>query len=142
MLPPKVVLTTTDFSEASRPGLVAAAQLARATGAALHVLHAEDPLLAAAAQHQRVDLAAKTLEELRAFVGATIPDAEGVQLHVRSGKADEAIAEAAAALGADMIVIASHGRTGVGRVVFGSVAAAVIRGAKIPVLVVPAAKPD
>jgi nucleotide-binding universal stress UspA family protein len=140
MLPPKVILTTTDFSDASRPGLVAAAQLARATGATLHVVHAEEPLLAAAARHQHLDVTAQTQGELQAFVAAAIPDQAGhVQLHIRPGRADEVIDRTAAAIGADMIVIASHGRSGVGRAVFGSVAEAVIRGAKIPVLVVPAA---
>ena len=138
MLPPKTILTTTDFSDASRPGLESAAQLAAATGAALHVVHAEEPLLAAAAQHSHLDIATPTREELQKFVAAALPArSPSPQLHVRSGSAAEAILEAAAAVGADLIVIASHGRSGVGRAVFGSVAEGVLRQATIPVLVVP-----
>jgi nucleotide-binding universal stress UspA family protein len=139
MLPPKTILTTTDFSDASRPGLLAAAQLAAATGAALHVVHAEEPLLTAAAQHSNVDITTPTREELQKFVAAALPArAPSPQLHVRSGSAVDAILAAAAALGADMIVIASHGRTGVRRAVFGSVAEGVLRAAAAPVLVIPA----
>ena len=138
MLPPTTILTTTDFSDASRPGLLAAARLAAATGAALHVVHAEEPLLDAAARHSNLDIASQTRDELQKFVAATLPArSPSPQLHVQTGAAADAILAAARTVGADMIVISSHGRTGVGRAVFGSVAEAVLRATPIPVLVVP-----
>jgi nucleotide-binding universal stress UspA family protein len=140
MLPPKTILTTTDFTDATRPGLLAAAQLAAATGAALHVVHAEEPLLAAAAQHANLEIAKQTREALQTFAATLPAGSPSPALHVRSGSAVDAILETATAVGADMIVIASHGRSGIGRAVFGSVAEGVLRAAAIPVLVVPAAE--
>ena len=66
MFPPRVVLAAVDFSEPSRVALVCAARLARQCGAELHVLHAEDPLLAEAARAGGVDLAGETRDELLA----------------------------------------------------------------------------
>jgi nucleotide-binding universal stress UspA family protein len=52
------------------------------------------------------------------------------------GPAAAAIVEAAAAQKADMIVMCTHGRTGLGRLVLGSVAESVLRGTTIPILIV------
>lgn len=52
------------------------------------------------------------------------------------GPAADAIVERAEALGASMILMTTHGRSGLGRVVFGSVADAVVRHAPCPVLLV------
>ena len=52
---------------------------------------------------------------------------------VRHGRPDEEILAAAADSGVDMIAMATHGRTGVGRLLFGSVAEAVLRRATVPV---------
>jgi nucleotide-binding universal stress UspA family protein len=55
---------------------------------------------------------------------------------VDGGAAKEAIVQAARRLGADTIVVGSHGRTGAARAVLGSVAEAVVRHADRPVYVV------
>src|SRR5207247_53954 len=52
-----------------------------------------------------------------------------------AGRAPEAIVEAAADNAADMIVMASHGRTGLGHLLFGSVAEGVVARSRVPVLV-------
>jgi nucleotide-binding universal stress UspA family protein len=52
------------------------------------------------------------------------------------GPADQTIAERARSLGADLIAMTTHGRGGLGRLVFGSVADAVLRHAPCPVLLV------
>ncbi len=57
---------------------------------------------------------------------------------VKKGDAAEQIVLAAAETGANMIVLSSHGRTGISRQVFGSVAEAVVRLAPCPVMVVKA----
>jgi len=51
MILPRTILAAVDFSDASRAALVLAARLARHCGSDLHVVHAEHPLLDAAAQH-------------------------------------------------------------------------------------------
>jgi nucleotide-binding universal stress UspA family protein len=61
----------------------------------------------------------------------------GWRLLVTEGNPAGAIAEEAVRGGHDLIVIASHARTGLGRLLFGSVADEVIREARIPTLVVP-----
>lgn len=57
-------------------------------------------------------------------------------LHVADGYPDEAIVKAAAGHGAGLVVMASHGRRGLGRVLLGSQAQAVLAHATVPVLVV------
>ena len=57
-------------------------------------------------------------------------------LHVADGYPSEAIVKAAAEHGAGLVVMASHGRRGLGRVLLGSQAQAVLAHAKVPVLVV------
>jgi nucleotide-binding universal stress UspA family protein len=53
MIPPCLILAPADFSDCSRVALAFAARLAQHCGAELHVLHAEPPLLAAAARSRR-----------------------------------------------------------------------------------------
>jgi len=56
------------------------------------------------------------------------------------GEAAAEIVRVAKEKGADLIVLSSHGRTGLGRILFGSTAEAVVRHASCPVLVVKPAK--
>ena len=74
MIPPRTILAPVDFSDASRASLQCAARLAAQWTATLHVMHAIDPLLAAAASAQQVDLEGETRAELRAFLEAAAPD--------------------------------------------------------------------
>jgi nucleotide-binding universal stress UspA family protein len=75
--------------------------------------------------------------------------AEGIgpiEARVWQGAAAPAIIDAAQAHHADLIVMSSHGRSGISRLVFGSVAEAVLRGSRIPILLIrpvgaPAARP-
>ena len=79
-------------------------------------------------------------KQLRALVPADAA-ALGITTHVSvidGGKPAETIVAAAERLNVDAISLASHGRSGVARAVIGSVAEAVVRGARRPVLVVPA----
>jgi len=52
---------------------------------------------------------------------------------VRRGRPDKEIVAAAAAAGADLIAMSTHGRSGLGRLLFGSVAEQVLRSADVPV---------
>ena len=56
MMPPRSILAAVDFSAPSRVALEFAARLANHCQASLHVLYVEDPLLAAAAKAQGIDL--------------------------------------------------------------------------------------
>lgn len=61
---------------------------------------------------------------------------KNVETHVWYGPAAAAIVEAAAVQKADLIVMSTHGRSGLGRLVLGSVAESVLRGTRAPILVV------
>lgn len=147
MLPPRSIIAAVDFSEPSRTALVMAARLAQSCGAALHVLHAEDPLIQAAAVEANVDLTTETRDELRRFIDSAPPAAAcAPHCDVVGGPPATVILEIARREGADLVVLGSHGMSGAGRLLFGSVTEGVLRRADRSVLVVPehwsAPKPD
>jgi len=86
---------------------------------------------------------AKMLEEADGYLCrvATTPIFEGLKVltTVRSGEAPQEIIASAREMGADVIAMTTHGRTGLKRLLFGSVAEAVLRMADVPVFVVRAA---
>ena len=59
-----------------------------------------------------------------------------IETHVWQGAAAPAIIDAARMLKADLIVMTSHGRSGIARLVFGSVAETLLRGSRLPILLV------
>ena len=138
MLPPRIVLAAVDFSATSRVALVCAARFAKQYGAALHVLHAEEPMLANAARAADVDLTAETRSELSAFMQSAFPAGDwSPQHHVVVGRAVDVIRETAQRESADVIVIGARGMSGVERFFFGSTTEGVLRRADTSVLVVP-----
>jgi nucleotide-binding universal stress UspA family protein len=125
-----------DFSEASRPALQAAARLAREQGAGLTLLHVRESSVPGAAPSSPGlgdpgELA--RLESWRAdaerIAGSTVASV------LLSPPAAAAIVAFARDVGSDLVVMASHGRTGVRRLVLGSVTESVVRSAPCPVLV-------
>lgn len=138
MFPPKVVLAAVDFSDPSRIALACAARLAKHCRAQLHVLHVEDPLLAAAAQSSGVDLARETREELGRFMQSASPAGEWAPAHhVIAGSSVDVICHIAERESADVIVIGARGMSGIEKAVFGSTTEGVLRKADTSVLVVP-----
>jgi nucleotide-binding universal stress UspA family protein len=65
-----------------------------------------------------------------------------VETSTPEGPPEHAILEAARGWPADLIVMTTHGRTGLGRLVFGSVAEAVLRSAPCPVLLIRVAEAE
>ena len=149
----RTILLPTDFSECARHALPAAASLARLTGARIICLHVvetlvptvgftpvAEPLPMADISEQLEDSAARELPKLARCEECAGLDVE--DLIVRGEPASE-IVRVARERGADLIVISSHGRTGLGRMLFGSTAESVVRHARCPVLVVkPTGKGD
>lgn len=140
------ILLATDFSPASRPAVRAALGLAKATGAALviaHVLEASIPFSPEGYVLPRVydeleeavrAQAQKKMRVLLAHARKAGVQASGVLLR---GAPHEAILRAARSHGAGQIVVGTHGRSGMSRLILGSVAAKVIAAAACPTLVVP-----
>jgi nucleotide-binding universal stress UspA family protein len=137
------VICPIDFSEPSRSALCYAAAIAEHFGAELTVLAVDDPLLAevAASSGRTPSLAEETDRELRRFAADAVDQpqhrARSTEFVVRVGKPAPVILEVAAATHADLIVMGSHGRSGVGKLFFGSTTERVLRETTIPVLVTP-----
>jgi universal stress protein A len=133
------VLVAFDFGETSQKALVYGQNLTRAFGGCLHVLHVADTIATTASQFYpdhpgdpEMRAESLALEHLRALV----PEGEA-KLAVRiSGSPANAIVEYARSIHADVIVVGTHGRDGVSRLLMGSVAEHVVRHAPCPVLVV------
>ncbi len=143
MLPVKTILQPTDFSPLSGHALEAACALARDYGARLVLLHVQPPEVVYSDGFillPESSLVRKELEEqLR---GVEVPDPTiRVERVVEEGDPAATIVRVAEAAGADLIVLGTHGRTGVGRLLMGSVAEAVLRRAACPVLTVKAPSP-
>lgn len=138
------ILVTTDFSPASELALDAASILAKTFGARVTLLHVFEPgTLAPVAipGAMRVDntivpnLREKVAEELRRIVGERFSGVSAAESAiVESSSAADAICEFAKKIGADMIVMATHGRTGLSHMLIGSVTERVVRHAPCPVL--------
>jgi nucleotide-binding universal stress UspA family protein len=141
MIPPRLVVAAIDFSDTSRGALAMAARLAADARAALHVLHAQDPLLATAAQVRGFDLHADTIAELDRFVADTLGPSAGPDrpsaIHVVTGPAGDVICDIALRERADLVVIGARGMGAAEQVLFGSTTESVLRKADVSVLVTP-----
>ncbi len=136
------ILVPTDFSESSRAALSQGLIFARRFHARLVLFHSfTGPVFTSpdpASRHQLGnEMRAAAEAQMREFILGL--DSEGIdfQTEVRPGPAAEAICDFAAAQEIDLIVISTHGRTGLKHVLIGSVAEHVVRSAPCPVLVVP-----
>ncbi len=125
-----------DFSEPGRPALEAAARLARDQKAGLTVVHVRESTLPGAAPSSpglsdpgEVALLEAWRADAERIAGSTVASV------FLSPPAAEAITSFASDMGVDLVVMASHGRTGIRRLVTGSVTEAVVRLAPCPVLV-------
>lgn len=137
------VLAPVDFSDGSRDALRHAHALAADQGVALHVLHVLDwpsspsPYLAAFGLPSLPDLITDAQAGLDAFVTDTVGNGAVTVVRARAGGlAAYTVAEYAREVAAGLVVISTHGRTGLRRLVMGSVAEHVVRLAPCPVLVV------
>ncbi|MBI3466193.1 MAG: universal stress protein [Planctomycetes bacterium] len=128
------ILHPTDFSEASRLACAKAVELARQCGAKLTILHAYANPLAVEGLWQLPDPRPE-LEDAMSLVAA---DEAAVQIErvLRVGAPAEAIVEFAKRHNCDLIVMGTHGRSGLQHLLVGSVAEKVIRLAPCPVMVV------
>ena len=141
MLPIKTILHATDFSRGSDLALQLAGALARDYGARLVILHVGRPPLhalgaPAPAPPLPVEWGREALEQ--ELHRRSVPGLEGgpeYRLEFADGVSDE-ILRVACAISSDLVVLGTHGRTGLGRLLLGSVAEQVVRQASCPVLTV------
>lgn len=135
----KRILCPIDFSEFNQPANEYASMLARSTGARIIYLHAyiADPHATPPEFFEAEKTEAQLRKKLEEFV---TPVGGGVASSyiVDYGLAAERIVNYANNYDVDLIVIGTHGRTGLSRIFMGSVAEAVVRNADCPVLAIKA----
>ena len=138
----KTILVPLDFSGFSRQALATAMPLAQKFAAKIVLVHVYQPVAypdAVAMSPACASLDARLHEELESMVGTPAKDQKApfsVETVVRIGRPCEEIVNAAKETNADVIVIATHGRTGLKHVLLGSTTELVVRHADCPVLVV------
>lgn len=150
MVTVKHILCPVDFSETSRHAFEHATHFARQCHAELTVLHVveEAPLMTAYGGVPDVSIVKEIQdvveEKLHALTRA--PEAAGLAItrEIRHGSTHRSILSFAADRHMDLIVMGTHGRSGLDHAFFGSVAEKVIRRASCPVLIVrlPGAQAD
>ena len=140
------ILLPTDFSDCANYALSTTASLARTFGARIICVNVIEPIVPtvgytgmteplpiADISEQLEDSAERELPKIAGCDECVGLDIEEVIVH---GEAASEIVRVANERAVDLIVISSHGRTGLGRILFGSTAEAVVRHAVCPVLVV------
>jgi nucleotide-binding universal stress UspA family protein len=141
---PKVILAPTDFSDTAAHALRYAGALAARFNARLLVVYADTftppvdvtSMSASTLAISRQDLAARAQEELAQHVEANLGNDVIYDTNTIIDVPVLAITQAARESGADLIVMGTHGRTGLRRLVVGSVTEAVMRLADVPVIAV------
>jgi nucleotide-binding universal stress UspA family protein len=136
----KTILAPTDFSDVSASGVRYACKLARELGAEIIIFNVD-----VLDESNRIDK--REMEQhkkkLGKFVADKVADAcAGLKMRqvVDAGQPFGAIVDCAEKEAVDLIVMSSHGRSGLSRMLIGSVTDKVLRGAPCPVLVVPLPK--
>jgi len=140
----KKILCPTDFSEYSEYAMQYAAAFAQISGASIDCVHVVDMGLggegvyASSADVQRsLDaVRAKAEKELEHYVRKEHFLGLEIAPHLRTGHTATEIAAVGDEIGADLIIVATHGRSGLDRLVFGSVCDKLLRHSNVPVLAI------
>jgi nucleotide-binding universal stress UspA family protein len=136
------VLAATDFSDPSMPAIEAAASEATRRAEDLTIIHAFDfvPYVVATDAMMPsplpVDFSDAMRRTLQERLDSCVAQVSARKSILANGPAQNAILDSSADLPADLVVVGTHGRSGLNRLVLGSVAEAVVRGAVCSVLVV------
>jgi nucleotide-binding universal stress UspA family protein len=147
---PRLILVPTDLSEAAAHALRYASSLSERLGTRLLVIHA-DPFIpptdftaatAAVVALSRDAMMAAARRGLQEHAEQNVSSRVPFELRVIVGEPLDAIVAQARESGADLVVMGTHGRTGVKRLMFGSVTEAVMRVVSVPVIAVNPAAAD
>jgi nucleotide-binding universal stress UspA family protein len=138
----KTILVPTDFSKESKKALRYAIPFARQFNAGIILINVVQPHYVGG-EFGVVDfpvieagLQKDSAEQLAALATKNVRDLVPVKTVVRTGSPVNEIIDAAKALKADLVILSTHGRTGLRHVLLGSVAENVVRHAPCPVLIV------
>ena len=143
------ILVPVDFSDAVEPILEWAIHLAEEHGSELvllHVYHLPVEFQQIEGAYLPADFWANVKQEAEQQLSALAERARGrgvqVEQHVREGYPATVIVDEATELGADLVVIGTHGHTGLKHLLLGSIAERVVQRAPCPVLTVRATDPE
>jgi nucleotide-binding universal stress UspA family protein len=139
------ILVPIDFSPPARAALQYARFLADKLGASVEVLHVFEPpgyvgpdtlalLPITAGHHEWGETKAEVERQVEQFLAEAAGSPVTRTVRVEAGEPSDAILRVAAEDRADLVVMGTHGRTGLSRLLIGSVAEAVLRRSSCPVL--------
>lgn len=143
LLHPRHLLVPTDFSAASRKALAYADAFASTFGSKITLIHVIEPMVlppeygylppySPEDEARQVEAVRKQLLDL----AAGLDTARQTEVSVRVGRPWHEVVGAVADLGVDLLVLTTHGRTGLRHMLMGSVAEKIVRHTHCPVLVV------
>ena len=140
----KKILVPTDFSSFSFSALEYVGSLASLHGATVYLLHVESepfvvppfPNVDFNTETVLRDTEKKSEELLHNVIAKKMKHIKNVVPMIRKGDAADVIVDVAQEIEADLIVMATHGRTGLSHILVGSVAEKVVRHSTVPVLTV------
>ena len=140
----KSILVPIDFSGHARKALKYAVPLAMQSGASIRLVYVVEPTVYPAdlgfgqvvLPGVEDELRQKGAEELKELIETEIKDRVPASSTVRTGTPSKEILAEAEESGIDLIVIATHGHSGVEHVLFGSTAERIVRKAHCPVLTI------
>ena len=138
----KKILVPIDFSDYSKNALKYATQFAKQFNAKIYLVYVVEPIIypadfsmgQVAIPSADIDLHSRAEEELTKLSKDIISGNLQVEILIKTGKPFVEIIETAYANDIDLIIIATHGHTGVEHLLFGSTAEKVVRKAPCPVL--------
>lgn len=143
--PYKRILCPVDFDQYSTEALKEAAALALSSAGMVHVLHVVQATLLldegatggfavglGEMYEPKIEIARRQLEQML----TTMPPGVKREVMIEIGEPADSILNAQTKLGADLVVMATHGRKGLKHLVLGSVAERVVRESRVPVLTV------
>lgn len=140
----KRILYTTDFSEYSKVALPYAMEMAEKFNAELHILYVVEPINTpvdfgwtqvnyAELEENHLEHAEKSLDSI---IAEDVPEGINVHAVVKHGRSFKEIIDYARNEDIDMIVMATHGLSGISHILFGSTTEKVVRKSPCPVLTV------
>jgi nucleotide-binding universal stress UspA family protein len=137
----KNIMVPIDFSDYSKSALKYAAQFAKQFNSKILLIYVVEPMIypadfsmgQVAIPSSDIDLTSRAEEELKKLA-AEIDNGIQVDTVIKTGKPFVEINETASEKDIDLIIIATHGHTGVEHLLFGSTAEKVVRKAPCPVL--------
>ena len=143
----KRIVIPVDGSETANKALVVALQMARETGGSVRIIHVIEGTNYSSHAMQTESFVGDTMNSIRNAAQKILDEAlalaqpYGVATDTKlfdtfDGRLADAVGNAATDWQADLIVVGTHGRRGIGRILMGSGAEQIMRQAPIPVLVI------